>query len=200
MANYVNPIGPGLQVGRIDEGVDFSGSGPLYAITGGTIVSTAKSGWPGTNYILLHTEDNKYVYYAENIQPNVIAGQKVKAGDLIGTARGTYPFIELGWATSTPGNALAHSHYTEGQQTAEGKDFAALLNKLGNKIPGAAGSSTLGGQTATLTSATSGNPTLPGCVPLIGWVYLAVLSCKRIGRVQSQKRAKRKVLLKEAAE
>ena len=195
MAKYVNPIGPGLTVGRIDEGVDFAGSGPLYAITSGTIVSTAKSGWPGTNYILLHTEDNKYVYYAENIQPNVIPGQHVQAGDLIGTARGTYPFIEVGWATSTPGNALAHSHYTEGQQTAEGKDFAALLNSLGNKIPGAS-------KSATLTGSVTGDSgsALSGCLPLIWWVYVAVQSCKRIRRIQSPKRRHRKILLKETAE
>jgi hypothetical protein len=201
---YVNPIGKGLTFtggGRIDEGVDFVGSGPLYAMSSGTITSISKSGWPGTNYILLHMDDNKYVYYAENIQPNVHAGERVTAGQLIGMARGYPPYIEVGWATPTPGNALAHSHYTEGQQTAEGKDFAALLNKFGWKIPGAASSSSLGGSGVTLASnvTPSTSAALPGCVPLIGVIYLAIQSCKRIRRVQSPKRNYRQILFRRTA-
>jgi hypothetical protein len=142
---YSNPIGKGLTVGRIDEGVDFAGSGPLYAMGSGTIKSIADSGWPGTNYILLAMDDGKDVYYAENIKPSVTAGQRVKAGQQIGTARGSYPYVEIGWATSTPGQALASGHYTEGQATAEGKDFAALLGTFGVHVPGAAGKSTMGG-------------------------------------------------------
>jgi murein DD-endopeptidase MepM/ murein hydrolase activator NlpD len=141
---YSNPIGPGLQVGRIDEGVDFSGSGPLYALGDGVIKSISDSGWPGTNYILLSMDDGHDVYYAENLAPNVKPGQRVRAGQQIAYARGQYPFIEIGWATSTPGVALASSHYKEGEQTPEGKDFAALLETFGLKIPGAAASSNVG--------------------------------------------------------
>jgi hypothetical protein len=130
-AGYVNPIGKGLKRGRIDEGVDFTGDGPLYAIGSGTIKSTSGAGWPGGTYILLALDNGKFVYYAENVTPMVSAGQKVKAGDTIGYAHNAYPYIEIGWGTSTPQVAAAASHYSEGQQTAEGKDFAALLDQLG---------------------------------------------------------------------
>jgi hypothetical protein len=144
---YSNPIGSGLSQDGIDEGVDFSGSGNLYAMGSGIIKSIAPSGWPGTNYILLAMDDGKNVYYAENIQPSVTAGQRVKAGQKIGYARGSYPYIEIGWAGPNPGQALASSHYTKGigQQTAEGKDFAALLGTFGIHVPGAASKSTMGG-------------------------------------------------------
>ena len=141
---YTNPIGKGLVVGRIDEGVDFSGSGPLYAMGPGTITGVYDSGWPGGVYINLRMDNGKDVYYAENIAPAVKAGQKVKAGQLIGTARGSYPFIEIGWGTGKEGQALASSHYKEGQQTTEGKDFAALLGTFGIHVPGASASSNLG--------------------------------------------------------
>ena len=141
---YTNPIGKGAIVGRIDEGVDFAGSFDLYAMSSGVIEATTAK-WPGGTYILLRMDDGHYVYYAENIQPFVTVKQRVKAGQKIGHARGSYPYIEIGWGTAQAGIAAAYSHYTEGVPTAEGRDFAALLNTFGWKIPGAAGRSTMGG-------------------------------------------------------
>jgi hypothetical protein len=108
-------------------------------------------------------DDGKDVYYAENIAPSVSVGDKVKAGQKIGYARGSFPFIEIGWATGTPGVAAASGHYTEGVPTAEGKDFAAMLNTFGLKVPGAAGKSTMGGSgggtgTAPSSSSSSSQP------------------------------------------
>ena len=130
-AGMVNPIGKGLKRGRIDEGVDFTGDGPLYAIGPGTIKSVYGPDWPGGIYILLALDSGQFVYYAENITPMVTVGQKVKAGGTIGYAHNAYPFIEIGWGTSQPQAPLAQSHYTEGQVTAEGQSFAALLDTLG---------------------------------------------------------------------
>lgn len=135
MPGYVNPIGPGLTLGRIDEGVDFAGAGPLFAIGDGVVLNTSSAGWPGGTYILLHLTgagqlQGRYVYYAENIAPAVGVGQRVQAGQLIGRARGFYPFIEIGWGTSVPGLAAAHGHYTEGVPTPEGRSFMALLESL----------------------------------------------------------------------
>lgn len=88
-------------------GVDYSGTGPLYAIADGTIVSTKNSGWPGGTFIGLKLDNsNQYVYYAENIIPHVSVGQKVKAGQLVGTAVGTAPYIEVGFA-APPGTGQA---------------------------------------------------------------------------------------------
>jgi hypothetical protein len=130
-AGLVNPIGHGLVRGRTDMGVDFTGSGPLYAIGPGTITNIAGSGWPGGIYILLKLDNGQYVYYAEHITPAVSVGQRVKAGDLIGHALDGYPWIEIGWGTSTPQEAQAHGHYSEGVVTSEGQSFAALLTQLG---------------------------------------------------------------------
>lgn len=135
MPGYVNPIGAGLTWGRIDEGVDFAGAGPLYALGDGVILSVYNAGWPGGTYILLHLTGagalaGRYVYYAENIAPAVGTGQRVTAGQQIGYARGAYPYIEIGWGTSTPGIAAAAYHYTEGVPTAEGQSFASLLHSL----------------------------------------------------------------------
>jgi hypothetical protein len=160
MATYANPIGKGLTIGRIDEGVDFAGAGNLYAMSDG-VITNVYARWPGGVYILLKMDDGRYVYYAENIQPSVTVGQRVKAGQKIGYARGSYPYIEVGWSTATPAEALAHSHYTEGQVTAEGRDFAAYLARFGWKIPGAAGSSTIGAPGGSTTGQTPGPGTTP---------------------------------------
>lgn len=130
-AGLANPIGKGLVRGRIDEGVDFSGSGPLYAIGTGTITEVVGAGWPGGIYINLRLDDGSNYYYAENITPMVVSGQKVKAGDQIGHANGSWPFIEIGIGTDTPQTPAAHSHYTEGQVTQEGQQMASLLSALG---------------------------------------------------------------------
>jgi peptidase M23-like protein len=143
VAKYANPIGKGLTVGRIDEGVDFAGSGNLYALSDG-VITNVYAGWPGGVYILLKMDDGRYVYYAENIAPAVRVNQRVKAGDKIGYARGSFPYIEVGWSSPVPGNALARPHYTEGVPTPEGKDFAAYLKRFGIIVPGAAAVSTLG--------------------------------------------------------
>lgn len=132
---YTYPIGPGLVQGRTDEGVDFSGAGPLYALGDGTILSTAARGWPGGAYILLHLTgpgnlQGRYVYYAENIAPAVAVGQRVTSGQVIGYARGAYPFIEIGWGTATPGITAAAWHYTEGMVTPEGRQFLGLLRSM----------------------------------------------------------------------
>jgi len=132
----VNPIGKGLIPSRTDMGVDYTGSGNLYALGDGTITNVYNRGWPGGTFIGLHLKDGRYVYYAENINPKVRVGQKVKAGDLIGYAPGGSPWIEVGWAAAPgTGQTLAASTtgYTEGQATQAGKEFRALLKKLGAK-------------------------------------------------------------------
>lgn len=114
---FVNPIGPGLVPGRVDMGVDYSGSGPLYALGAGTITSTRNSGWPGGTFIGLKLDgSSQYVYYAENIIPHVTVGQHVSAGQLIGTAVGTSPFIEVGFA-APPGTGQTMAAAT-GQNSA----------------------------------------------------------------------------------
>jgi nucleoid-associated protein YgaU len=136
--SFSNPIGPGLIAGRIDMGVDFGGAGPLYALGSGTIVSVYNSGWPGGAFIVIALDSGQYVYYAEDVAPAVVAGQRVAAGELIGHATGGGAGIEIGWADGAAGNTMAARY---GQQspvgdpgsrsTAYGASMNALLVSLG---------------------------------------------------------------------
>lgn len=137
-----NPIGPGLIPGRVDQGVDYSGNGPLYAIGNGTITNVYNSGWPGGTYINLKLDNGRNVYYAENISPNVRVNQKVSAGDIVGWAKGAYPYIEIGWSAGN-GTTMAASYgqIKAGQSagdpgafpTAFGVSFNNLIKTLGGK-------------------------------------------------------------------
>jgi hypothetical protein len=115
-------------------------------------------------------DDGKYVYYAENIAPAVKVGQRVKAGQKVGYARGQYPFVEIGWAAAPgTGETLAAAHNQQSHSgdpgekpTGYGISFANVLKSLGVKIdPGGKGTPNTGGQptqSATLTGAESWNP------------------------------------------
>lgn len=202
MAEYVNPLGSGLKPARIDMGVDYTGSGPLYAIGSGTIKNVYNSGWPGGTFISLLLDSGpyagKYVYYAENIAPKVSVGQHVQAGQLVGTARGSYPYVEVGWAAS-PGGGTTMAAQTGEQakggdpgafSTAYGVSMSNLIQSLGGpagiQTPGgirggvASGYPAGGSQSATLDSATSSGSILPGCIPFIWLVYLVVMKLRKI--------------------
>jgi murein DD-endopeptidase MepM/ murein hydrolase activator NlpD len=149
MAVFKNPIGPGLTPERVDMGVDFGGSGPLYALGHGVItqVYTSGSGWPGGGWIGLKLDDGREMYYAEDVSPAVHAGQTVQAGQLIGHATGGSSGIEVGWAsgqgTGTEAAKLGQQnmHGDPGSwATAMGADMANLIHSLGGpmgKISGA---------------------------------------------------------------
>jgi hypothetical protein len=108
----VNPIGAGLQPSRIDMGVDYQGSGPLYAMGDGQIVNIYNNGWPGGVFIALKLTSGQIMYYAEHIIPHVRVGDVVKAGTLIGTAPGGYPWTEIGWA-APPGTGQTMADATK---------------------------------------------------------------------------------------
>jgi hypothetical protein len=201
MADYVNPLGPGLKPARIDMGVDYTGAGDLYAIGSGTIKNVYNTGWPGGTFISLLLDSGpyagKYVYYAENIAPKVSVGQHVKAGQLVGHARGSYPYVELGWAAS-PGTGGTMAAQTG--EAASGGDpgafstaYGVSMSNLIQSLGGQAGIQTPGGirgsvdatypaggsQSASPDSVTSGGTTIPGCVPLIWLVYLVVMKLRK---------------------
>jgi len=201
---YVNPIGAGLKSARIDMGVDYTGAGPLYALGSGTIVNVANAGWPGGKFINLRLDSGpyagKFVFYAENIIAKVKVGQHVKAGQLIGTAVGKYPFIEVGWASGVGGQTMAAA---TGQQ-AKGGDpgefstaFGVSMSKLIQSLGGPGGIMTPGGvrgtvpagypdasgsaQLASATGSSLGN-LMQGCVPLVWVVWYAVQNGKKLRR------------------
>ena len=141
---YVNPLSriANLQPGRIDQGVDYAGSGPLLALGSGTIRMTTEAGWPGGAFIALQLDNGQFVgrmiYYAENLTPTVSMGQHVNVGDVVGILHDAYPNLEIGWGGGgtgggTLGNALAQSvGGSEGEvATAQGVSFNQLLVSLG---------------------------------------------------------------------
>lgn len=155
MANFVNPIGAGLTQGRTDQGVDYGGSGPLYALGAGTIVNTHNSGWPGMGtFIALKLDSftglpSQYIYYAEDITPAVSVGQRVTAGQVVGHATGGSTGIEVGFA-APPGSGSALAHGASGA-TSYGQDFFNLVKSLGGP-----GKGTPSSTPASLTSAGGG--------------------------------------------
>ena len=81
---YLNPFRnvSGLVPERIDQGVDFSGSGPVYALGDGIVTNAIaySPGWGG-GWITYQLSDGPdaglVVYLAENVTPTVVVGQHV---------------------------------------------------------------------------------------------------------------------------
>ncbi|HVA10756.1 MAG TPA: hypothetical protein VNG32_01145, partial [Candidatus Dormibacteraeota bacterium] len=129
----------GLTAERVDQGVDYSGSGPILAIGSGTVMSTTNSGWPGGTFIVIKLDafPGKYAYVAENCQSiKVQVAQHVNAGDELCTLQNASPNLEIGWADGNSiGNAMAHDVWSGNDSTSNytafGENFSQLLQKLG---------------------------------------------------------------------
>lgn len=140
---YVNPLAhASVTAERIDQGVDYSGSGTLGAIGAASItyVGTSNTGWPGAfiEFRLLDGPDRgRYVYYAESVVPasGLHVGQMVHAGQAIATITGG---IEIGWGANigTETYAAAMGQWSNGSDsgnvaTPAGRSFSALISSLG---------------------------------------------------------------------
>jgi hypothetical protein len=140
---YTNPLaGASVTPERIDQGVDYSGSGMLSAIGDGkvTYVGTSGTGWPGAfiEYQLSGgSYAGRYVYYAESISPaaGLHVGQTVRAGQPIASINGG---IEIGWGSGVGTQPLAQAlgQWSSGSDSSNvaspaGKSFSALVAQLG---------------------------------------------------------------------
>ena len=107
-AGYLNPLRAvtGLVPERIDEGVDFAGTGPVYAL-GNAVVTNAgwNAGWPGGGWITYQLTDGPdsglMVYLAEDVTPTVRIGQHVTAATVIARMWNGGDGIETGWAQAS---------------------------------------------------------------------------------------------------
>jgi len=108
-SGYLNPVRSvsDLVPERIDMGVDFNGSGPVYAV-GDAVVTNATAdnfGWPGGGWITYQLtggpDAGLMVYVAEDITPAVQVGQHVSSSTVIGTMFSGGDGIETGWAQPT---------------------------------------------------------------------------------------------------
>jgi murein DD-endopeptidase MepM/ murein hydrolase activator NlpD len=142
---YLNPLRDvsGLYPERVDMGVDFAGAGPVYAVGAGVVTEAQadNGGWPGGGWITYVLTDGpavgQVVYFAEDVIPTVVVGQKVTPDTVIGHMFNGDDGIETGWAM--PDSASSESELPEAGgisgagpfPTAIGMNFEYLLLALG---------------------------------------------------------------------
>ena len=132
-------VGPSLSYAGVDQGIDFTGAGPVFALDNAVVtrVQRAGSGWPGEgailNYKLLSgPKAGSYVYVAEDFapRPDLRPGMVVKRGDVLGQATGSgkAPGIEIGWAqpSGIPVAPLPPPRPAS-QYTPQGADFLSFV-------------------------------------------------------------------------
>jgi hypothetical protein len=121
---------------RIDQGVDYGGAGPIYAMGPGTVdvyFNRDDSGWPGGTFVSYKVTagpaSGKVIYLAENIDLNTAlhSGSYVFSGTVLGTQVDASPESESGWGIQGAGYTAEYSCYTEGCMTALGVNFNDLL-------------------------------------------------------------------------
>jgi murein DD-endopeptidase MepM/ murein hydrolase activator NlpD len=138
---YDNPLRAvsDLYPERVDQGVDYSGSGPIYALGDGVVLNTVNAGWPGGTFITYRLTDGPaaglVVYAAEDIQPLVSVGQTVTPSTEIGLVYEGQDGIETGWAAPAgTGYTMAYlyNQFFGWNSTAFGYNFSQLLVSLGS--------------------------------------------------------------------
>jgi len=156
-SGYLNPLRAvtGLVPERIDEGVDFGGSGPVYALGSAVITNAGQNaGWPGGGWITYRLTDGPdaglMVYLAEDVTPTVQAGQHVTALTVIANMFNGGDGIETGWAQPTGVSAESELPEAGGIggggpfPTMIGLSFEGLLQSLGVPAGNNAGESGFG--------------------------------------------------------
>ena len=142
--NYDDPLRAvtGLTAERVDEGVDYGGSGPVYALGDG-VVTSIKGSWPDGTFISYRLTDGpaagRMVYVAENLTPSVSVGQTVTVDTVVGILHDAWPDMEIGWAADAYGDTMAavSGQWTSADDasslpTAYGVNFNQLLVSLGD--------------------------------------------------------------------
>jgi murein DD-endopeptidase MepM/ murein hydrolase activator NlpD len=131
-SGYLNPLRAvsGLVPERIDEGVDFAGTGPVYALGNAVITNAGEnSGWPGGGWITYRLTDGPaaglMVYLAEDVTATVQVGQHVTAATVIANMFNGGDGIETGWAQST--GVSAESELPEAGGISGGGPFPTII-------------------------------------------------------------------------
>lgn len=123
--------------GRVDQGVDFSGAGPIPALDKGVVtdvrhVNIIEGGsWPLVAYQLkAGPYKGRYVYVMENFAPRVQKGQQLEQGQTIGIAAGQNPYIEIGFAADASGTPAAPLYPNSGAPKPEGEAMWTYMQEL----------------------------------------------------------------------
>lgn len=137
---YVNPFAHAqVTPERIDQGVDYSGTGTLTSIGWARIthVQRTNTGWPGAfiEYRLLHGyHAGRYVYYAEGVRPawGIHVGRLVRPGRAVAhLIPGWSTGIEVGWGSGLGTQPLAQKFQQYSYPTRCGRNFSAFIASLG---------------------------------------------------------------------
>jgi hypothetical protein len=136
---YQNPLRDvqDLVPERIDQGVDYAGIGPVYALGDGIVLATTVPGWPNNTNIVYELTDGPatgfVVYLAEDVVPAVNVGQIVNANSILGLMYPGPDGIETGWGDpAIIGNTIAsaYAQFDGKNTTAFGQNFSELLHSL----------------------------------------------------------------------
>jgi hypothetical protein len=129
---YLNPLRSvaGLVPERIDEGVDFGGTGPVYALGDAVVTSAGENaGWPGGGWITYQLTDGPdkglMVYLAEDVTATVRAGQHVTPATVIANMFNGGDGIETGWAQQS--GVSAESELPEAGGIGGGGPFPTMV-------------------------------------------------------------------------
>jgi hypothetical protein len=141
---YLDPLRAvaGLTPERIDDGVDFAGTGPIYALGDAVITNAGENyGWPGGGWITYRLTDGPgaglMVYVAEDVTATVQVGQRVTPMTVIADMFNGGDGIETGWAQPTGASAESELAVAGGIggygpfPTRVGANFDELLQMLG---------------------------------------------------------------------
>jgi hypothetical protein len=142
-SGYVNPLANAtVTAERVDQGVDYAGSGTVGAIGPGVVTQVVQSGsgWEGGGYVEYKLTAGPYagksIYYAEGVSPTVQVGQTLAPGQPVATIIPGAPHgVELGFASGR-GDQTSYATaygggYSEGALTAAGLAFSNLVASLG---------------------------------------------------------------------
>jgi hypothetical protein len=124
---------------RIDQGVDYAGTGMLTSIGAArvTYVGITGTGWPGAfiEYQLLNgSYAGRYVYYAEGVRPasGISVGRVLQPGQAVAyLIPGWSTGIEIGWGAGIGTETLAAKLGEHTYPTAAGESFSAFIASLG---------------------------------------------------------------------
>jgi hypothetical protein len=144
---YINPLAhASVTPERIDQGVDYAGSGTLGAVGAGTVtyIGISGTGWPGAfiEYRLSGgSYAGRYVYYAEGVNPagGLHVGETLDAGQPVAEiVPGSPTGIEIGWGAGIGTETLAMQlgqwkggDDADSVPSASGESFSALIASLG---------------------------------------------------------------------
>lgn len=152
VAGYYNPLEhANVTPERIDQGVDYAGTGYLTAIADGIVRASVAngSGWEGEGFIMYEITQpgflyGAYVYYAEGVDTVVSVDENVRGGARLCNLRQPMPHgIEIGFGAGYGEDSYYRYHdgaYHDGDATRPGIAMSNLIQSLGGppgKIEGA---------------------------------------------------------------